>query len=85
MQMSVPKGRANYEPNSLAEAGEDGGPREDPKGGFRSFPAPVEQTKVRIRAETFADHYSQARLFFRSQTAIEQAHLASAIASNCPR
>ena len=79
MQMAVPKGRANYEPNSLAEAGEDGGPREDPKGGFRSFQTPVEGTKVRIRAETFADHYSQARLFYRSQTEIEQAHLASAI------
>ncbi|QTC92234.1 catalase [Brevundimonas goettingensis] len=79
MQMQVPKGRANYEPNSLAEAGEDGGPREDPKGGFRSFQTPVEGTKVRIRAETFADHFSQARLFFRSQTDIEQAHLASAL------
>ncbi|RZJ40389.1 MAG: catalase, partial [Brevundimonas sp.] len=76
MQTFVPKGRANYEPNSLSEAGEDGGPREDPKGGFRSFAQPVEETKVRIRAETFADHYSQARLFFASQTEIEQAHLA---------
>lgn len=79
MQMAVPKGRANYEPNSLAEAGEDGGPREDPKGGFRTAPVPVEGEKVRLRAQTFADHYSQARLFFRSQTEIEQAHLASAI------
>jgi catalase len=79
MQMAVPKGRANYEPNSLTEAGEDGGPREDPKGGFRTAPVPVEGEKVRLRAETFADHYSQARLFFRSQTEIEQAHLASAI------
>ena len=79
MQTFVPKGRANYEPNSLAEAGEEGGPREDPKGGFRSFAQPVEETKVRIRAETFADHYSQARLFFASQTEIEQAHLASAL------
>jgi len=79
MQMQVPTGRANYEPNSLADAGEDGGPREDPKGGFTSFQTPVEGTKVRIRAETFADHFSQARLFFRSQTEIEQAHLASAL------
>ena len=79
MQMAVPRGRANYEPNSLADAGEIGGPREDPKGGFRSFQAPVEGTKIRIRAETFADHFSQARLFFRSQTDIEQAHLASAL------
>ncbi|WP_122464639.1 catalase [Brevundimonas lutea] len=79
MQTQVFTGRANYEPNSLAEAGEEGGPREDPKGGFRSFAAPVEQTKVRLRAESFADHYSQARLFYRSQTEPEQAHLASAI------
>jgi len=79
MQTQVFKGRANYEPNSLAEAGEIGGPREDPAGGFRTAAIPVEQTKVRIRAETFADHYSQARLFFRSQTEIEQAHLASAL------
>lgn len=79
MQMQIPKGRANYEPNSLAEAGEAGGPREDPQGGFRSFRTPVEDTKVRIRAETFADHFTQARLFYRSQTDIEQAHLASAL------
>ncbi|WP_210496057.1 catalase [Microvirga antarctica] len=79
MQTQVFQGRANYEPNSLAEAGEEGGPREDPQGGFRSFALPLEGTKVRLRAESFADHYSQARLFFRSQSAPEQAHLASAI------
>ncbi|MDP3660428.1 catalase [Phenylobacterium sp.] len=79
MQTQVFKGRANYEPNSLAEAGEIGGPREDPKGGFRTTAVPLEGAKVRLRAETFADHYSHARLFFRSQTPIEQAHLASAI------
>ncbi|WP_426027760.1 catalase [Brevundimonas sp. TWP2-3-4b2] len=79
MQTRVFTGRANYEPNSLSRAGEEGGPREDPKGGFRSFEVPVEETKVRLRAESFADHYSQARLFFRSQSDIEQAHLASAL------
>jgi catalase len=79
MQTQVFQGRANYEPNSLADAGENGGPREDPRGGFRSAPTPFEGPKVRLRAERFADHYSQARLFYRSQTAIEQAHLASAL------
>ena len=79
MQTQVFEGRANYEPNSLGEAGEDGGPREDPKGGFRTFPLAMGETKVRLRAETFADHYSHARLFWRSQTKIEQAHLASAL------
>jgi len=79
MQTQVFEGRANYEPNSLARAGEDGGPREDPKGGFRTFPLAMGETKVRLRAETFAAHYSHARLFWRSQTKIEQAHLASAL------
>jgi catalase len=80
MQIMVPKGRANYEPNSLAEHGEDGGPRETPTG-FATANAATgpDETgdKLRIRAETFADHYSQARLFYRSQTESEQAHIAS--------
>ncbi|MCJ8158468.1 catalase [Sphingomonas sp. LaA6.9] len=83
MQMLQPKGRANYEPNSLAEAGEAGGPRECPMTGFSSFPGRAEQyeqgDKLRIRPESFADHYSQARLFFRSLAVPEQAHLASAL------
>jgi len=79
MQTQVFTGRANYEPNSLAQAGEDGGPRADAQGGFTSFREPMEQDKVRLRSESFADHYSQARLFFHSLEAPEQAHLASAI------
>jgi len=84
MQMAIPKGRANYEPNSLTEtAGEEGGPRECPMTGFTTFPsadvANEQGDKLRIRPESFADHYSQARLFFRSLDPAEQAHLASAI------
>ncbi|MBP7003690.1 MAG: catalase [Amaricoccus sp.] len=75
MQMRGPKGRANYEPNSWAE----GGPRADPRAGYRSFPAPVEGERRRLRAESFADHYSQARLFYRSQTPVEQRHIAEAL------
>jgi len=80
MQMSVPKGRANYEPNSLAAHGEEGGPRECPATGFRSGAGTVREgasEKLRIRPELFADHYTQARLFWHSQTAIERAHIAS--------
>ena len=83
MQTQVFKGRANYEPNSLAEAGEDGGPRESPQAGFVSAGhVEVEENpaaKVRVRAARFADHYSQARMFYRSQMPIEQAHIASAL------
>lgn len=82
MQTLVPRGRANYEPNSLAEAGEEGGPRECPETGFTTFPANNERNapeeKLRIRPDSFADHYSQPRLFYRSQTDNEQAHIASA-------
>ena len=79
MQMAVPKGRANYEPNSLAKAGEPGGAREDPNGGYKTFPSEEQGQKLRIRPESFADHYSQARLFFRSMDPAEQAHIASAL------
>jgi len=76
MAMRNPKGRANYQPNSW---GPEGGPRENPTRGFRSFPHEVEGAKVRLRPESFADHYSQARLFFVSQTEIEQKHLCDAL------
>ena len=83
MQTEVSKGRANYEPNSLRMAGEDGGPRECPVTGFTSFRGRPEHEeegdRLRIRPESFADHYSQAKLFFNSQTENEQAHIASAI------
>ena len=82
MQTMVPTGRANYEPNSLGEHGEDGGPRESEQG-FATVAINNERNdgseKLRIRSDTFADHYSQARLFYRSQTEIEQAHLRSAL------
>ena len=74
MAMRNPVGRVNYQPNSFGE-----GPRESPTRGFRSFPDVEEGPKVRLRAESFADHYSQARQFFISQTMTEQNHIAAAL------
>ncbi|MCJ8142244.1 catalase [Ancylobacter sp. A5.8] len=74
MAMRNPVGRTNYQPNSRGE-----GPREDPTRGFRSFAEEIEAPKVRLRAESFADHYSQARQFFNSQTVTEQTHIAMAL------
>ena len=73
LSMQQPKGRVAYEPSSLAP----GSARETPAG-FRSFAADESGAKGRVRAASFADHYSQARQFFRSQTVHEQAHIASA-------
>jgi catalase len=75
MQMAQPVGRVAYEPNSLS----DNSPREAPNNGFHSAAVTETGTKGRIRAESFADHYSQARMFYLSQTAHEQAHIASAL------
>jgi len=76
MAMRNPVGRANYEPNSW---GAQGGPRENPARGTRSFAEPVGGPKQRIRSESFADHYSQARQFFISQTPNEQQHIEGAL------
>jgi catalase len=76
MAMSNPKGRVNYEPNSWS--GMAGGPRESPVAGYHSFPACEKGDKRRVRSETFADHYSQARQFYQSQTYAEQEHIADA-------
>jgi catalase len=73
MAMRNPVGRVNYQPNSF------GGPRESPERGFRSFPEALEGQKVRLRSESFSDHYSQARQFYNSQTAPEQKHIAMAL------
>ena len=76
MVMRNPKGRANYEPNSWGAAG---GPRESPERGYTSFPAQESGPKLRVRAELFADHYSQARQFYASQTPVEQTHIKDAL------
>jgi catalase len=74
-QMSPQKGRVAYEPNSL----DLNGPRESMDNGFQTSARPTVGTTVRVRSETFNDHYSQARLFYRSITAPEQRHLANAL------
>ncbi len=74
MQMHPQATRVAYTPSLI----DPSGPREHPSG-FRSFPAPVEGAKVRERSATFADHYSQARQFFMSQTEPEQDHIVAAL------
>ena len=76
MAMHNPQGRANYEPNSWGGAG---GPREAPDTGFSTYPAQEEGPKLRVRAESFADHYSQARQFYISQAPVEQKHIGDAL------
>ncbi|MES2742075.1 MAG: catalase [Pseudomonadota bacterium] len=73
-RQAIHRGRVNYEPNSLA----GGCPFQAGQGGYTSFPEPVAENKVRGKPELFADHYSQARLFWHSQSPAERAHIVAA-------
>jgi len=86
MAMVNPGTRANYEPNSWQ--GAEGGPREDPDYGYRSYPEEIAGAKRRLRADSFADHYSQARQFWISQNDIERRHIVDSFTfelSKCER
>ena len=76
-RQTISKGRVNYEPSSI-----DAPPiMEVPvaQGGFASHPTPLTGVKLRKRLESFGDHYSQATLFWQSQTAPEQQHIVEAL------
>lgn len=70
----IARGRVAYEPNSLG----GGCPFQAGRAGFISFPEPVQGEKLRAKPERFAEHHAQARLFWRSQTLVEQAHVVAA-------
>jgi catalase len=78
-RQAIARGRVAYEPNSLG----GGCPFQAGAAGFTSFPKAIEPDngpidKVRGKSEKFAEHYAQARLFFESQTTVEQAHIRGA-------
>ena len=76
MRMRTDASRTSYEPNSL----DMNAPREAGPNGFQSIPVPAQGQKLRQRPESFADHYSQALLFFKSLTEPEQRHVVGGFA-----
>ena len=75
-RQAIARGRVAYEPNSLG----GGCPFQAGAAGFVSFPKAIEPNnspmdKLRGKPEKFAEHYSQAALFFDSQTPQERAHI----------
>jgi catalase len=71
---AIPRGRVAYEPNSLG----GGCPFQAGPQGFISFPAPIAGDKLRGKPHKFAEHHAQARLFWNSQSAVEQQHIVGA-------
>ena len=76
--MQIDTAPANYNPNSIG----DNWPRETPEaaedGGFTTTPERVEGIKERLRSPSFAEYYSHPRLFWMSQTPVEQEHIINA-------
>ena len=75
MNISAQAGRVSYEPSLL----DRDGPRESPKTGYQSARVAETGDTLRVRSDTFGDHYSQALQFYNSQTKPEQDHIVSAL------
>lgn len=77
MRQTINSGRAAYEPNKIA----NGSPRQAKvaEGGFTSYQERISAAKIRARSNSFRDHFSQATLFFNSQSTVEQNHIIDAL------
>src|SRR5580704_9414702 len=74
----INKGRVSYFPNRLG----GGCPMHSPAAAdaFVSYAERVDGAKIRIRSDSFSDHFSQATQFWNSMSDWEQAHIAEAFA-----
>ncbi len=73
----INKGRVAYQPNTLGNDSPSQTAPED--GGFASYQEKIDANKIRARSDSFIDHFTQAALFFNSQTDFEQQHIIDAI------
>ena len=77
MRQTINRGKTSYGPNAIAA--------NDPKqttaadGGFTSYNERIDARKIRARSKSFLDHFSQARLFFNSQSDPEKNHIIDAL------
>lgn len=76
MRQTINRGKVSYGPNSLG----DNYPLQAKasEGGFTSYPERIDARKIRARSKSFLDHFSQAKLFFNSQSDPEKNHLIDA-------
>ncbi|RZJ75500.1 MAG: catalase [Flavobacterium sp.] len=77
MRQEINVGRVSYSPNSLG--GNCPYQARIDEGGFASYNERVDAHKIRERSESFSDHFSQAGLFYNSQTQVEKNHIIRAL------
>ncbi|EID16960.1 catalase [Mycobacterium xenopi RIVM700367] len=75
-QIAIPQGKTSYFKNSLG----GGCPALANEDVFRHYTEKVDGHKIRQRAKSFQDHYSQARMFWKSMSAVEAEHIVAAFA-----
>lgn len=76
-RQTINKGRVAYEPNTLGNGCPFQAMMKD--GGFHTYEEKIDARKVRARSDSFTDHFTQAALFFNSQTDYEQTHIVNAL------
>ncbi|OAQ38225.1 catalase HPII [Pedobacter psychrophilus] len=76
-RMEINKSKTAYFPNSIS----DGSPKQAKatEGGFTSYQERVDSYKIRTRSKSFLDFFSQATLFYNSQSEPEQSHIQDAL------
>lgn len=74
---TINSGHVSYSPNTLG----DNSPAQvsQAEGGFVSYMEKIDARKIRARSDSFFDHYSQAAMFFESQSKVEQNHIVRAL------
>lgn len=77
MRQTINKGKASYQPNSLG--GNAPLQVKAADGGFTSYAERIEARKIRERSRSFFDHFSQAKLFYNSQSEPEKNHIIDAL------
>lgn len=77
MRQAINPGRVSYQPNALG--GNLPAQVSERAGAYVTYPDGTAGVKVRERGASFFDHYSQARMFFRSQSEPERQHLIKAL------
>jgi len=77
MRQTINRGKASYGPNSTGNNFPQQVSAAD--GGFTSYTERIDVKKIRARSDSFFDHFSQAKLFYRSQSAPEQQHIIDAL------
>jgi catalase len=76
MRMTINQGQSSYHPNTTGM----GYPKQakSKESGFVSYNERIDAKKVRARSKSFFDHFSQATLFFNSQSEAEKNHIINA-------